>query len=181
MSAQPVLELTPRVFTRREKTTIRQDVKRFEKIGRDHGVITFDDYAFFVADRVKFDDGDKLTEKSFTLMRGLIAYFGEELLYETTLARLATDLSTHNQYQAVSESTWNALPGRLLVDRFAGQTVLVTNIIYDRVFPADRWPVSLDEIFDQIIDWNQGYLIRDEVDTKWVIGNDIEPEDYLAA
>lgn len=181
MTSAPPLNLTPRAFSRSEKTILRQDVKRFQKIGRDHGVIAFDDYAYFVIDRIKHEDSGKLTQKSFTLLRGLMSYFGEELLYETTLARLATDLTVAGDDPLLWERYWSDTPGRLLVDRFAGQTVMVANIIHDRVFATDQRPMPLDEIFDQIIDWNQGYLIRDEVETPWVLGNDIEPEDYLAA
>lgn len=182
MTAAQLLNLTPRAFNRREKTILRQDVKRFQKIGRDHGVSTFEDYAYFVIDRIKRDESGKLTDKSFALFRGLTGYFGEELMNETTLARLATDLTVTEDPDAEAvEQYWSAVPGRLLVDRFAGQTVMIADIIYTRVFVADRFPMPLDEIFDQIIDWNQGYLIRDEVETPWVIGNDIEPEDYLAA
>lgn len=181
MTTAKPLNLTPRAYSRREKTILRQDVKRFQKIGRDHGVMAFDDYAYFVIDRVKRDESGQLTQKSFTLLRGLISYFGEELLYETTLARLATDLTVTGDDPLLWERQWGDTPGRLLVDRFAGQTVMVADIIHSRVFANDQWPIALDEIFDQIIDWNQGYLIRDEVETPWVIGNDIEPEDYLAA
>lgn len=181
MTAAPALQLTPRVFTRREKTILRQDVKRFEKIGRDHGVTTFDDYAHFVIDRIKYDDDDKLTEKSFNLVRGLTAYYGEQLLYDTTLARLATDIAGDVLEHERFATWWKATPGLLLVDRFAGQSVMVASIIWDRIFPSDRWPMGLDELFDQIIDWNHGYLIQDEVDTQWVTGNDMKPEDYLAA
>lgn len=181
MTTPQPLNLTPRAFTRREKTILRQDVKRFQKIGRDHGVITFEDYAYFVTDRMKRDGFGQLTENSLALLRGFISYFGEELMHETTLARLATDLTVTQSAAQEVQQHWNSVPGRLLVNRFVGQQVLVAGVIQDRVFGTAPWPMPLDEIFDQIVDWNQGYLIKDEVETRWVIGNDIEPEDYLAA
>src|SRR5699024_11614235 len=80
-------EFTPRKFTRREKTIIRQDVKRFEKIGRDHGCTTLEEYAEYVTERTHRDADGYLTQKSFGLFRALGAYFGEQLLYNTTMTR----------------------------------------------------------------------------------------------
>src|SRR5699024_9133066 len=147
----------------------------------DHGVTTFDDYAHFVIDRIKYDDDDKLTEKSFNLVRGLTAYYGDQMLYDTTLARLATDIAGVVLEHESFATWWKATPGLLLVDRFAGQSVMVASIIWDRIFPSDRWPMRLYVLFYQIIDWNHGYLLQYKVDTKLVTDNDIESEDYLAA
>lgn len=181
MSVEKTIQVVPRVFTRREKTLNRQDVKRFEKIGRDHGCLAMEDYANFVIDRIKFDDDGRLTIKSFELLRGLVAFFGNELVWQSTLARLAVDMKSQHPDDEVLEHWTTFMPGWLLVDGFADQHVFVANIIYDRIIRADSWLVPLDDILDQIIDWNHGYLIRDEVDTRWIAGYDIEPEDYLAA
>ena len=48
-----------REFTRREKTCIRQDVKRFEKIGRDHHCNSLEDYVDFVRERIRFTDEEE--------------------------------------------------------------------------------------------------------------------------
>lgn len=179
-TAKPV-EITPRAFTRREKTSIRQDVKRFEKIGRDHGCVTMEDYARFVSDRLKPNDQGGISPSSWGLIRGLAVYFGEQLLYNTTLARMAADFADEDPGVQLAIDWHEGNPGGLLVDRFAGQHVFVPSIILERLDESHRWPVSLDEILDQIIDWNHGYLFREEVETRFVIGEDIEPDASMAA
>ena len=109
MPENTVVQVTPRAFTRREKTIIRQDVKRFEKIGRDHRCVSLEDYANFVADRMKTDDHGGLTPKSFELFRGLVAYFGDQLLYETTLARLTGEV--HIEGQGPLDALGGNIPG----------------------------------------------------------------------
>lgn len=42
------IEFSVRTFSRREKTCIRQDVKRFEKIRRGHGCEVLDDFVEFL-------------------------------------------------------------------------------------------------------------------------------------
>lgn len=172
------IHVRPRSFTRREKTSIRQDVKRFEKIGRDHKCVTMADFANFVTDRLKYKDG-RITATSKSLIRGLTVYFGEQLLYNTTLARLAVDITSGAQQLITDLRDEN--PGWLLADRFIGQTVLVWPIVFDYVTLAPQCATSLDDLLDQLIDWNHGYLFRDEIETPWAFGYDLEPEDYLAA
>src|SRR5699024_10016778 len=122
MTAGHDIQVTPRAFTRREKTIIRQDVKRFEKIGRDHKCVTMEDFADFVTNRMKYKDG-KITVTSKRLIRGLTVSFGEQLLHTTTMARLPIDLTGGTQPR--SSPLRSATPGWLLADRFVSQTVLV--------------------------------------------------------
>lgn len=179
MPEKMTIRMTPRAFTRREKTIIRQDVKRFEKIGRDHNCVELEDYANFVADRFKKDDQGLMTPKTFQLFRGLVAYFGEQLLYETTLARLTGEVEFEGQ--GFLDSVDATVPGWLLVDRFSSLDVFVAPLIYDRIAENQRLPVPLDVLMDQIIDWNHGYLFNDEVETSWIFGENVEPEGRLAA
>lgn len=179
MPENTIVQVAPRAFTRREKTVIRQDVKRFEKIGRDHRCVSLEDYANFVVDRMKTDDNGALTPKSFELFRGLVAYFGDQLLYETTLARLAGEV--HIEGQGPLDALGGSIPGWLLADRFEDLHVLVEPLIYDRIFGHQQWPVPLDDLRDQIIDWSHGYLFTAEVETFWVFGEDMAPEEFLTA
>lgn len=179
MPENTTIQVAPRAFTRREKTIIRQDVKRFEKIGRDHHCVDLEDYANFVADRMKTDEQGAITPKSFELFRGLVAYFGDQLLYETTLARLTGDVCIEGQEPI--DALGDTIPGWLLADRFEDLHVLVGPLIYDRIFGRQQYPVPLDELRDQIIDWSHGYLFTAEVETFWVFGEDIAPEEYLTA
>ncbi|GAA2044072.1 hypothetical protein GCM10009720_26200 [Yaniella flava] len=181
MTMEKPVELVPRAFTRREKTSIRQDVKRFEKIGRDHGCVSMEDFAHFVSDRVKSNSAGGLTSSSKELIRGLAVYFGEQLLYNTTLARLAVDFVDDDSTLRSAIAWHEENPGGVLVDRFAGQSVFAPSIILERLDESHRWPVSLDEILDQIIDWNHGYLFREEVETLFITGEDIEPDASMAA
>lgn len=171
--------LNPRPFTRREKTSIRQDVKRFEKIGRDHGCVTLEDYADFVAERIKYDEQGRLIPKSFWLFRGLVSYFGHQLLNETTLARMTGEIE--DAQFGTSGLLSEEIPGWLLVDRFSGLSVFVAPLVYGRILGNEYWSESLDDLMDQIIDWNHGYLFRDEVDTPWIAGEAVEPDEYSAA
>jgi len=178
MTAGHDIQVTPRPFTRREKTSIRQDVKRFEKIGRDHKCVTMEDFADFVTNRMKYKDG-KITVTSKSLIRGLTVYFGEQLLYNTTMARLAIDVTGGTQHLISTLRSEN--PGWLLADRFVGQTVLVWPIVVDYVTQGHQCSTSLDDLLDQLIDWNHGYLFREEIETPWALGHDLEPENFLAA
>lgn len=181
MSTETILYTTPRPFTRREKTLLRQDVKRFEKIGRDHGCVTMEDFANFVTDRLKYDEAGNLTEYSRKLFRGLVTYFGEQLQYNTTLARMANDVEIEKPCSTLGWAIFQDVPGWLLVDRFWNQSVVVVMIVAERIFRPNPWPTSLDDILDQIIDWNQGYIFIDEIETAWISGDDMEPEHDIAA
>ena len=170
-----------REFSRGEKTCIRQDVKRFEKIGRDHGCATLDNYADFVTERTRRDDEGFLTQKSFELFRGLGAYFGHQLLQNTTLSRIACDVQPKGSHGHLTAAIAEANPGWLVADIHLNQYVIVPYLIVECVFPTSPWLDSLDDIFDQIIDWNHGYLSLEDIATIWVFGHDREPADNLAA
>lgn len=175
------MTLKYRTFSRREKTCIRQDVKRFEKIGRDHGCTTFDEYVEFVAERTRRDDDGFLTQKSFELFRGLGAYFGDQLLDHTTMTRVACDIQgfhpEDNSIVVMAESN----PGWLISDVVRDQNVIVPYLMTEQVFPITPWRDSLDDVFDQIIDWNQGYLFKEDLGTACVFGEDLEPFEFRAA
>lgn len=156
-----------REFTRREKTCIRQDVKRFEKIGRDHHCQSLDDYANFVRERMKRTVDGEFTLKSVMLIRGFIAYFGDRLMRETNLARVATTLEL--------------APGWLLRDAETFQTVFVGDVIVDCLLTDDLWAPTLDEIMDELIDWNYGYLDTEDVPTPHVWDPNTGLQNYLAA
>lgn len=170
-----------RTFSRHEKTCIRQDVKRFEKIGRDHGCGTLDEYVEYVAERTRRDDGGFLTQRSFELFRGLGAYFGDQLLRNTTMSRVACDVLSHHPKHHVTVIMAESNPGWLISDVLTNQNVIVPSLMTEHVFPLSPWINSLDEIFDQIIDWNQGYLGIDDLGTASVFGEDLEPLNFLAA
>lgn len=171
----------PREFTRREKTCIRQDVKRFEKIGRDHHCDTFEDYVDFVRNRLKFDEDEQLTLKSYELFRGLTAYFGDQLLRNTAFQRVAGEAWIRARDNTETQLGGNALPGWLLFDAGTGQLIYVSWIVLEQVLVAPYRSASLDDIFDEIIDWNHGYLLREDLHTSGVGGPDVGLEDYLAA
>lgn len=54
-------------------------------------------------------------------------------------------------------------------------------LMAERVFPTTPWSASLDDVFDQLIDWNQGFLSIEEVETSSLWGDDIDPLDSYAA
>lgn len=170
-----------RKFSRREKTSIRQDVKRFEKIGRDHGCCTLDDYVEFVALRTRRDDDGFLTQKSFELFRGLGSYFGDQLLHNTTMIRVGCDIQPDDPEDYLTPLMAKAHPGWLLSDLLMDQQVIVPYLMAEHVFPTTPWSASLDDVFDQLIDWNQGYLSIEEVETSSLWGDDIDPLDSYAA
>src|SRR5699024_719574 len=174
---------TPRFrnFTRREKTSIRQDVKRFEKIGRDHGCDSFDDYAEYVRERTKRDDEGFLLQKSFELFRGFGAYFGDQLIRATSMTRTACNMTLDGLGSEVFAEMVEHNPGWMVADMRLPQMVVVPYLISEQLFVDDPWPTALDDIFDQIIDWNLGYLDQLEIDSAWVIGVDLEPVRYSAA
>lgn len=174
-------EFTPRKFTRREKTIIRQDVKRFEKIGRDHGCTTLEEYAEYVAERTHRDADGYLTQKSFELFRALGAYFGEQLLYNTTMTRATCNVQVRKADDRLTQDMVASNPGWLLADMKVKQSVIVPYVMIERLFPVSPWTESLDDLLDQIIDWNHGYLLQEEINTAWVAGYDLEPVGFLAA
>lgn len=159
--------LRTREFTRREKTCIRQDVKRFQKIGRDHRCDSLEDYAHFVRERIKITNEGEFTIKSLSLIRGLIAYFGDRLIRETNLERVATTLQR--------------TPGWLLRDPKTFQAVFVSDLIIDFLITNKLWEPTLDEIMDELIDWNYGYLDTEDLHTVHVWDPDTGLQDYLAA
>ena len=167
MDNQVDTTLRTREFTRREKTCIRQDVKRFEKIGRDHGCDSLEDYAEFVRERMRFTDEGDFTLKSLLLVRGLIAYFGDRLIRETMLERVAI--------------TVQQTPGALVRDPQTFQTVFVANLIFDYLMTDDLWAPTLDEIMDELVDWNYGYLDTEDVQTNHAWDPNTGLHDYLAA
>ena len=173
--------MTPRAFTRREKTCIRQDVKRFQKISRDHGCATFEDYAEFVYERTRRDDEGHLTQKSFELFRGLGAFFGDQLLDETTMSRGTANVEKDESPEALAHLIVANYPGWLLLDHLTGQSVVIPFIMSQRIFTSNYWTASLDDIFDEIVDWNHGYLTVDEVQTPWIAGPDLEAVNLWAA
>jgi hypothetical protein len=175
-----VVDLSFRGFSRREKTIIRQDVKRFEKIGRDHGCTLLDEFVEYVAERTKRDDEGYLTQKSFILFRGLGAYFGDQLIRHTMMGRFACDVRVHGSNNDTMTVMAQANPGWLVSDVMLDQHVIVPYLMTEHVFPTG-WAPSLDDIFDQLIDWNQGYLIKEELDTTCVFGEDLEPVNFYAA
>ena len=181
MHNEYIFAISPRALTRREKTCIRQDVKRFEKIGRDHGCTSFEDYAEFVGERTRRDDEGFLPQKSFELFRGLGAYFGDQLLDETTMTRSTGDLRAHEPHDTLAQQIVANHPGWLLVDHLTDQSVIIPCIMTQRIFSANYWSASLDDIFDELVDWNQGYLTNDDVQTPWVSGPDLEEIDLWAA
>lgn len=181
MRSEKILSVTPRAFTRREKTSIRQDVKRFQKIGRDHGCTVLEDYAEFVAERLRYQDNGDLTTKSFELIRGLGAYFGDALLDHTPMVRIAGEMHVNIPQGRDTENLMDSHPGWLLGDQITTQSVIVPLIITDRVTTSMQWTESLDDIFDEIVDWNQGYLTRDDIRTPWVLGPDLEVPAFWAA
>lgn len=173
--------MTPRAFTRREKTCIRQDVKRFHKISRDHGCTTFEHYAEFVFERTRRDEEGHLTQKSFELFRGLGAFFGDQLLNETTMSRSTGVLEQEDQQETLMQQIVANFPGWLVVDHLTDQSVLIPCIMSQRILTSNYWSASLDDIFDEIVDWNHGYLTVDEVQTPWIAGPDLEAVDLWAA
>ena len=156
-----------REFTRREKTCIRQDVKRFEKIGRDHRCDSLEDYAYFVRERLRYTDQGEFTLKSLMLVRGLIAYVGDQLIRQTGLERVITTLQL--------------APGWLLRDPGTYQTVFVGDVVINHLITDDMWAPTLDEIVDELIDWNYGYLDKEDLSTDHVWDPDSGLSDYLAA
>ncbi len=175
------LALMVRDFSRREKTSIRQDVKRFEKIGRDHGCRTLDDYVEFVTERTRRDEEGNFTQRSFELFRGLGAYFGQRLMDETTLSRLAADVSPGAQHEDLTQQMVEANPGWLLADFFQDQFVTVPFLLTDHIFANSWGQASLDDLFDELIDWNHGYLSKDDVEAAGLFGSDVVPDLFLAA
>ena len=167
MDSQVDTTLRIREFTRREKACIRQDVKRFEKIGRDHRCDSLEDYVVFVRERMRFTDEGDFTVKSLLLVRGLIAYFGDRLIRETTLERVATTLQ-HT-------------PGSLVRDPQTFQTVFVANLIFDYLMTDDLWAPSLDEIMDELVDWNDCHLATEDVQTAHAWDPNTGLHDHLAA
>lgn len=167
MNTKPATTLRIREFTRREKTCIRQDVKRFEKIGRDHRCDSLEDYAHFVRERMKYSDTGEFTIKSLTLVRGLIAYVGDQLKRETNLERVMTTLEL--------------APGWLLRDPDTFQTVFVGDVVIEYLITNDFWAPTLDEIIDELIDWNYGYLETEDLHTRHVWDPDTGLGAYLAA
>lgn len=156
-----------REFTRREKTQLRQRVKRFEKIGRDHHCAVLEDYVNFVRDRFRVTDQKLPTDKSAELVLGLIAYVGDRLIRATDLERIA-----------VSD---RVLPGGLIRDPNTFQTVFVDSLVLEQIVGFNRWVPSLDEIFDQLVDWNLGYLCKEDLQTTQVWDPEIGLQNYLAA
>lgn len=181
MQLERIVSVTPRAFTRREKTCIRQDVKRFQKIGRDHGCTVLEDYAEFVAERLRYNDTGILTTRSVELIRGLSAYFGDLLLHYTTMVRIAGEPRITNYESRTTRNFIETFPGWLVADQITTQSVMVPMIVYDRVTTSTFWTESLDDIFDEIVDWNEGYLTRDDVHTPWILGPDLEMSDFWAA
>lgn len=167
MDATADTTLRIREFTRREKTCIRQDVKRFEKIGRDHHCNSLEDYVDFVRERIRVTDEGGITTKSLLLIRGLIAYFGDRLIRQTTMERVATTLQ-HT-------------PGSLVRDPQTFQTVFIANLIFDHLIADDLWAPSLDEIMDELIDWNDGYLDTEDVQTDHAWDPTTGLREYLIA
>lgn len=174
------LQLTMRPFTRREKTSIRQDSKRFHKIGRDHGCVTLDDYADFVSQRLRRDADGFLTQKSRDYLRGLGVYFGEQLMNESSLMRVAAGF-TGQMADPVATAITEAQPGWFMADMLQNQFVMIPVAINEHVLGGSSWRDSLDDLLDQIVDWNLGYLSRDDLTTNAIVGSDIEPDLYLAA
>lgn len=174
-------KVAPRPFTRREKTIIRQDVKRFQKIGRDHGCTLLEDYAEFVSERLRRDDEGNLTAKSFELVRGLGAHFGDLLLDYTPMTRVTGDLDVTYLSATEAKNIVDKHPGWLMVDQWTTQSVLIPFVIADRLLVSNYWAASLDDIFDEIVDWNQGYLTKDDLRTAWALGPDLEDADFWAA
>lgn len=181
MQSQKTVSVIPRAFTRREKTCIRQDVKRFQKIGRDHGCAVLEDYAEFVVERLRYHDDGDLTSRSFELVRGFGAYFGDLLLSYSPMVRIAGELRMTNPNGRLTENLMDSHPGWLLADQMTTQSVVVPLIITDRVTSSSYWAESLDDIFDEIVDWNQGYLSQDDIRTPWILGPDLEVPDLWAA
>lgn len=167
MNAKADTTLRIREFTRREKTCIRQDVKRFEKIGRDHRCDSLDDYADFVRERLRFTDEGYFTTKSVSLVRGLIAYVGDQLIRATNLERVMTTLQL--------------APGWLLRDPGTYQTVFVGDLVIGYLLTHDLWGPTLDDIMDELVEWNDGYLDKEDLYTRHVWDPEIGLGDYLAA
>ena len=181
MQSERIVSVIPRAFTRREKTCIRQDVKRFQKIGRDHGCAVLEDYAEFVAERLRYHEAGELTTRSVELIRGLGAYFGDLLLHYTTMVRVAGELRMTSEEKRSIRNVMDTFPGWLVADQITTQSVMVPLIVHDRVTSSTYWTESLDDIFDEIVDWNEGYLTRDDVHTPWIFGPDLEMSDFWAA
>lgn len=173
-------EVTLRPFTRREKTSIRQDAKRFHKIGRDHGCVTLDDYAEFVSQRLRHDAEGFLTQKSTDYLRGLGVYFGEQLMNESSLVRVAAEL-TGKLASPTAKEIIEGQPGWFMIDVLQDQCVLIPVAINEHVLGGPQWRNSLDDFLDQIVDWNLGYVSRDDLVTNALVGSDVEPDAYLAA
>src|SRR5699024_8613217 len=114
MQLERIVSVTPRAFTRREKTSIRQDVKRFQKIGRDHGCAVLEDYAEFVAERLRYDDTGILTYRSVELIRGLSAHFGDLLLHYTSMVRIAGEPRITNCENRTLHNFVETFPGWLV-------------------------------------------------------------------
>src|SRR5690625_7602562 len=61
-------------------------------------------------------------------------------------------------------------PGWLLADMKVKQSVIVPYMMIERLFPVSPWTESLDDLMDQIIDWNHGYLLQEEINSECVAG-----------
>lgn len=167
MTTKVATPLRIRALTRREKTVIRQDVKRFEKIGRDHHCHTLEDFATFVRERLRIADTGQFTPKSLQLVGGLTAYFGDRLIRATDFIRIAT--------------TPQAAPGWMLRDPSTFQTVFVLDLIIEHVIAMHPWEPTLDDIRDELVDWNAGYTETVELFTDHVWDPDTGLNDYLVA
>ena len=77
-------------------------------------------------------------------------------------------------------TTLQHTPGSLVRDPDF-QTVFIANLIFDHLIADDLWAPSLDEIMDELIDWNDGYLDTEDVQTDYAWDPNTGLREYLVA
>lgn len=97
------------------------------------------------------------------------------------MSRIPSDVRRVNPADEVTSVMAQTNPGWLMANLWMDQLIIVPYLMTEHVFAPTPWCNSLDEVFDQIIDWNHGYLSIDDIESPSIQGTDIDPLTFYAA